>query len=212
MAPRTTRATAWGRAGIRPAEIDSIVVSHLHGDHFAGLPFLLLEGIYGEARQRPLRIAGPPGIGERVRTLFRAMYGNTADDPLPYALDFVELHPGQSRRLGSLVIDPFLVPHMEREISLGLRLELEGRRILYSGDTGWTEDLVKHSMGTDLFICECYFFETQSPSHLDYARLSDCRHRFGTKRLILTHLGREVLERLDELEIEPARDGMVVAL
>jgi ribonuclease BN (tRNA processing enzyme) len=109
-------------------------------------------------------------------------------------------------------VEPFRVPHQETEISLGLRLTVGGRALLYSGDTGWTEELIERSQHTDLFICECCYFDTRVPVHLDYPRLAEQRSRFGTRRLILTHLGREVQARRAEIEIEMAFDGMTVPL
>jgi len=192
--------------------IDWIALSHLHGDHFAGLPYLFLEYTYQQPRSRPLRILGPPGTKERVWALYRAAYKELAEQPLPFALEFTELLPGTPATVGGVRVDAFRVPHQEKDISLGLRVGVDGRTILYSGDTGWTEDLVTQSQRTDLFICECCFFETRLPVHLDYPRLVEQRARFGTKRMILTHLGREVLDRRGEIQIEMASDGLVVEL
>jgi len=205
-----TTLAALKRAGCRSESIDTIFLSHLHGDHFAGLPFFFLEYVYQEPRRRPLRIAGPPGTEARVADLFRAMYRDSAAEELPYPLEFVELQPGAPADVCGVRVEPFRVPHTENDVSLGLRLEIGGRKLLYSGDTGWTEELVRRSEGTDLFICECSFYETRLGFHLDYPRLAENRGRFGTRRLILTHLGREVLARSAELEMELARDGMRV--
>jgi ribonuclease BN (tRNA processing enzyme) len=195
-----------------PAGIDSILLSHLHGDHFAGLPFLFLEYSFETLRTRPLRICGPPGTAERAQQIFAAMYPNLAGKPLPFAVEWLELTPGKTLELGGLNVMPFYVPHQTEAISLGIGIHTGRRRILYSGDTGWTEDLVVHAQRTDLFICECSFFETRLPSHLDYPRLMENRERFGTSRLILTHLGREVLAHHTEIELELAGDGLVVGL
>ncbi len=192
--------------------IDTVLISHLHGDHFCGLPFLLLEYVYENPRTRPLRIAGPPGTEERIWTLFRTLYKDAAALPLPFALEFTEMPPKSAVQLGPLAVDPFRVPHQEREISLGLRVSLDGLTILYSGDTGWTEELVKQSEGTDLFVCECCFFETRVSFHLDYPRIAENHSRFDTKRLVLTHLGPEVLAHLNEVEIELAHDGLSLEL
>jgi ribonuclease BN (tRNA processing enzyme) len=200
------------RHGIDADVIDRVWLSHLHGDHFAGLPFLFLEYLYERKRQRPLEVIGPPGTQSRVWDLFRAMYKETASKPLPFVLKFIEVQPGVPVDLGELRFEPLLVPHQEKEISLALRLKLDGKTVLYSGDTGWTEDLLRYSENTDLFICECCYFETRLEIHLDYPRLAAERSRFGTQRLILTHLGREVLRRRDEVETEMARDGLVITL
>lgn len=194
-----------------PADrIDGVFLSHLHGDHFGGIPFLFLEYLFESPRRRPLCIAGPPGTEERVAALFRALYRDLSQGPLPFSVDWRVLLPGQPVEVGAARIGPFRVPHQRSGISLGLRVEAAGRTVVYSGDTGWTEALVEQSEGADLFICECCFFETRVDYHLDYPRLHENRHRFRCRRLILSHLGREVHRRAAEVEIEMARDGMTV--
>lgn len=200
------------RDGVDPDCVDTIFLSHLHGDHFAGLPYLFIQYTYEEPRRRPLRIVGPPATAERVMALYAAAYRELSTKPLPFELQFTHLLPRRPVAIGDVLVEPFLVPHQEREVSYGLRLEIDGRVILYSGDTGWTEELVTRSQGVDLFICECCYFETRFPFHLDYPRLAENRHRFGAKRMILTHLGREVLARRDEIELELASDGLVVEI
>jgi ribonuclease BN (tRNA processing enzyme) len=200
------------REGVHAGLIDTIFISHLHGDHFSGLPFLFLEYTYVEPRRRPIRIAGPPGVGDRVFELFRAMYRDAGSRPLPFEVEFIELQPGTQVEVGPARVDPFRVPHQQTELSLGVAATLDGRRIVYSGDTGWTEDLIGRSEGADLFICECSFFETRADSHLDYPRIAENRHRLGSERLILTHLGKEVLARRDQIDIELAFDGLRVGL
>jgi ribonuclease BN (tRNA processing enzyme) len=205
-----TTLTALKRSAMPASEIDTVFISHLHGDHFGGLPFLFLEYTYSEPRNRPLRIAGPPGTEQRVYQLFKTMYSDVGSRPLPFEVQFIELLPQKQVQVGPLNVHPFRVPHQENEISLGMSVQTGGRKILYSGDTGWTETLVEHSRDVDLFICECCYFETRMDSHLDYPRLAENRGRFGSKRLILSHLGREVLDRRKEIEIELATEGLTV--
>ncbi len=199
-------------AALRSGEISTILISHFHGDHFAGLPFVILDGIFIERRDRPLYIAGPPGIRERTEALLWATYRGIAAEPLPIPVVYVEINPGQTCRIGETTVEPFRVPHQGTDISLGFRVTFEGKKILYSGDTGWTDDLVEYSKGTDLFICECSCFDTRVPSHLDYVRIHENLGRFGTRRLILTHLSAETLSHSAEIDIELAHDGLVLDL
>jgi ribonuclease BN (tRNA processing enzyme) len=198
------------RAGFDSARIDFVALSHLHGDHFGGLPFFFLEYQYEKPRTRPFLIAGPPGTEERVRAVYRAMYKDLADRSLSFPLNFQELIPNQAQTVAGIEFFPFRVPHLKKGLSLALRATAGGKTILYSGDTGWTEDLVHYSQKVDLFICECCFFETQADFHLSYPQIAKQRDRMGCKRLILSHLGREVLARAQDLTIETAHDGMVV--
>lgn len=207
-----TAVLALKRAGFDINDLDAIFISHLHGDHFAGIPFLFLTWTHESARRRPVTIAGPPGTEERVHSLYAALYRDLAAKPMPFEVEFVELEPGVRRELVGVGLLPFRVPHQETGVSLGLRVSAAGKTVLYSGDTGWTEDLVVQSQATDLFICECCFFETRVDFHLDYPRIAENRHRFGCRRLVLTHIGREVLARRGEVALEIAEDGLIVDL
>ena len=208
----STTLLALKRAGVDINDLDAVFLSHLHGDHFAGLPFLIIAWLFDSPRQRPVTIVGPPGTEERVRLLYSTMYRDLAAKPLPFRLQFQEVQPGHAVQIGAVDLQPFRVPHQESEISLGLRMRIEDKTILYSGDTGWTEDLIAKSENTDLFICECCFFDTRVDFHLDYPRIAENASRFGCQRLVLTHLGKEVLARRHEIELELADERLVVDL
>ena len=192
--------------------IDFVAISHLHGDHFGGLPFLFLEYLYERPRSRPLIVAGPSGTKDRVWELHRAMYRELSKRPMCFPLEFCEFSPGQTQVVCGVELLPFRVPHQEKDISLGYRVGVDRKSLLYSGDCGWNESLVQYSQGTDLFICECCYFHTQTNFHVSYPTISAESHRLGCKRLLLSHVGREVLERMDEVTLECAHDGLVIDL
>ena len=58
------------RHGLSAEPIDAVLLSHFHGDHFGGLPFLFLHYLYIEPRSRPLKIVGPPEVEDRVMDAF----------------------------------------------------------------------------------------------------------------------------------------------
>jgi ribonuclease BN (tRNA processing enzyme) len=194
------------------ASLDMVFLSHLHGDHFVGMPFLFLHCLYIEPRTRPLRIAGPPGTESRVRSLFDLIYTDTAAETLPFDLSFIEAIPGIAIETKDIRVVPFPVPHQASPPSLGCEIIGGGQKIVYSGDSGWTEELPTRTQGADLFLCECTFFESRSDTHLDYPRIMENCGRFGAKRILLTHLGQEVLNRRSEVALEMAHDGLVIEL
>ena len=200
------------RMGIAPGDIDIILISHLHGDHFGGLPFLILEYLWESPRDRPLKIAGPAHLEERTWRLFNTMFPFSSGDVerVRRHLEFVELEPGHKTRFGKIQVESLRVPHMKRDLCLALKITTGGKTIAFSGDTGWIDELVGFSAGADLFLCECTYFENPLGVHLSYPLLVSKRQKFDVKRLILTHLGREVLERSAQLGMELAADGMKV--
>lgn len=207
-----TTLVAMKRAGFDPRALDSVVLSHLHGDHFGGLPFFFLDALYENPRAKPLIVAGPPGAEERVRALFQLMFGDPAEPRELPPTRFLVLEPDRETAIEGMEVFPFRVPHQVREISLALKIRLQGKQILYSGDSAWSEAFVVHSEGVDLFLCECCFFDRDARNHMSYRRIMENRSRLGCKRLILTHLGEEMLARSRGLDVEIAADGMVVEI
>jgi len=202
-----TTLLAMERAGFDPRRLDVDFLSHLHGDHFGGLPFFFISDLYESARDKPLQIAGPPGTEERVGELFRLMYGGDVP-PTRFHL----LVPDRSELVAGIQVLPFRVPHQLRALSLGLKLSYEGKQILFSGDSAWTDIFLSHARGVDLFLCECSFYDQQSTNHMSYKILQENLARLECKKLVLTHLGEEMLKRRQQLETTFADDGMVIDL
>jgi ribonuclease BN (tRNA processing enzyme) len=202
------------RVGLAPAALDVVLVSHLHGDHFGGLPFLILEYLYESPRRRKLTLAGPAHLEERTWTLFRGMYPESDTSEIMRHLEFVVLEPGCRLSVGgAMQVQTIRTPHTVKDISLGFRVETGARTVAFSGDTGWTDGLISLSADSDLFLCECtYFDQPELDFHISYQHFMTQRHRLSTRRLILTHMGREVIERLSDIKLEIAADGMVIEI
>jgi ribonuclease BN (tRNA processing enzyme) len=206
-----TALVAMKRAGIDPSAIGWVALSHLHGDHFAGLPFLILDGQIAR-RTRPLVIAGPSGTRARIEATLEALFPGASTARRTYETRFAELVDGSPRRLGPAAVTPFEVSHPSGAPAHALRVEYGGRVIAYSGDTEWTENLVAVSRGADLFVCEALFYEKRVRHHLDYRTLAARRAELDCDRLVLTHMSEDMLARLDELDVETAADGTEIAI
>lgn len=203
--------TSLKRHGVALDEIDTVLISHFHGDHYGGLPYLLLEcGV--RQRTKPLTIATPPGGQQRVAALLDLLYPQT-DAWKTLDLRFVEyLENSQWMDVPGARVAAFPVEHIEASCPHGLRLEIGGKVIGYSGDTGWTPVLADIAQDADLFICECNFYDTKSDTHLDYQTLLAHERELSCKQLLLTHLGEGMLARAGELAHGIAREGMQIGL
>ncbi len=200
------------RRAIDPNTIDAVAVTHLHGDHFGGIPFLVLEQHFRH-RQRPLILAGPQGLPARLRLAEQAMYPDFFSAPGRPRFEVREVALDETPRdLGGASVSAHPVEHIESAEPHGIRVSAAGKVIAYSGDARWSEALPKLAKGADLFICEASNFEHDDPAHISYRTLMKHRSELDCRRIILTHMTRDVLDRIAEVELETASDGMVLEL
>jgi len=190
--------------------IDLILITHFHGDHFAGLPFLLLDAQFSR-RTRPLVIAGPQGIETRLPQMMEALFEHSSNTKQRFDLSIVALDPEQSRQFGGVKVTPYPVVHGDSGGPfLAYRIETEGRIIAYSADTEWTDTLIPAAREADLLIAEAYTYDKVVKNHLSLTTLQAHLGEINARRVILTHMSDDMLGRLDGLPYAAAEDGMVV--
>ena len=152
------------RLGIAREAIDLILITHFHGDHFGGLPFLLLDAQFTR-RSRPLVIAGPQGIETKLANLMETLFEHSSQTKARFDLSVVALEPEQSRTFGEVKVTPYPVVHGESGGPF-LAYRVQARRVIsYSADTEWTETLIPAARGADLFIAEAYYYEKIVKNH-----------------------------------------------
>lgn len=163
---------AMKRAEVDPSDIGWILISHLHGDHFGGIPFIVLDGQFSR-RVRPLIVAGPPGITDRARQAMEVLFPGSSSAERRFETEFVELPERIATVVGPATVTGFAVRHESGAPSYALRVEYRGKVIAYSGDTEWTDVLSEVARNADLFICEAYFYDKRIKYHLDHTTLRD---------------------------------------
>jgi ribonuclease BN (tRNA processing enzyme) len=193
--------------GIDPREIDAIALSHFHGDHASGVPFILLDYLFENRRERPLDILGPQGTRERIERM-NCIFGYDTGMERTYDLRYREFTAGQTLEAAGYQLTPFDAYHHPETRPHMLRVDSDDRAILFSGDTGWTDGLPAQVGDVNLFICECTMLEEGFEYHLSHERLCRERGRFTCDRTILTHLGSDMIGNLDRVQFETATDGL----
>ena len=207
-----TTGTGLGDLGIPLAEIDTIVVSHFHADHFGGIPLFLLASLYREGRVKPVVIAGPPQIEARVRAAARALGHAIEDHEWTFPIHFQELPPGADHELGPVRVKTFETHHSPDSHPHGMIVQAGEKKIAYSGDTGWFDGLPSLVNGTDLFLCECTQVQRGFEYHLSLEEMTEYRERFDTGHLVLTHLGEAMRAQVHHNGFSVADDGLVIKL
>jgi ribonuclease BN (tRNA processing enzyme) len=206
-----TSLSALKHLGLDPGEIAAVFVSHLHGDHFAGLPFLILDGQFSR-RSRPLTVVGPPGIGGRLTDAMECLFPGSSTTARRFTVETTELSPGSTATVCGVTVRAWQADHKSGAPALLLRLQLAGKIVAYTGDTAWTDDLIEVAASADLLIAEGYYRDKNIPYHLRYTDLDVHRDQLTARRIIITHMSTDMLDHQHELRMEPAYDGLIINL
>ncbi len=179
-----TALLALKRLGRDPGGIGAIHFTHLHGDHIAGWPFFLVDAVYRAGRTAPLAVSGPAGAGERLQALWAACYSNAAERPLPFAVEVLEIAPGDEVEVAGRRVRAFKAEHMTApQVSLSLRVG----PLAFTGDTGSIPQGLCD--GAELLCAECTHAGESTDQHIGWRTLR--ANLPQVPRILLGHLGSE---------------------
>ncbi len=195
------------RFEVAPESLDMILITHLHGDHFGGLPFMVLDAQLISRRTRPLVLAGPMGLEQRLNAAMEALFPGSSNIERNFELQFKEWNSGEPAQLHDVSVTPHQVSHPCGAPPFALRMTCGGKTITYSGDTEWCEGLLEAARGADLFISEACTYDKPIKNHLSFKILEDQRENIGAGRIVITHMNDDMLLRPQELGWEYAEDG-----
>lgn len=203
------------RAGIDLASVDAYFVSHCHGDHYGGFPFLFLQRMFVERGNKPMEIFGPKGIEGRTTALLEALYPTMSSAPKDFEILYREFDPAHAISWRGLEVSAFEVEHFSGSPSLALAVSDGAKRFAFSGDTTWCPGAIAAGRDADLYLIECTTFSTKTPVHIDYLTLAETFEIIGAKRYLLTHMGAEMLANTGKVDASRcllAEDGLTVEL
>ncbi|HWR16362.1 MAG TPA: MBL fold metallo-hydrolase [Terriglobales bacterium] len=154
------------QAGVSADHIRAVFLTHLHYDHFASLPDLLLTAwLFG--RTTPLPVYGPPGSLSMTAALTKAFSADVASRSLPAEgaqFRTSEIHEGLVYEQGALRVTAFLVDHRQLKPAFGYRIDYHNRSVIVSGDTRYSANLVKFAKGADVVMHAAWLPDAKNPA------------------------------------------------
>lgn len=199
------------RAGVDWMGITHVAITHFHADHMSDLAFLIFAWRHGaeQPRTAPIEVIGPPGI-DALMTRLADAFGSWVRDP-GFEVRVHEAPPGGVVDLSAEArLTAFKVPHTEE--SQAYDVTHDGRRLVYTGDTGYDEGLGRWAARCDLFLAECSLPDDREMAiHLTPRRCGELAAIARPGTLVLTHFYPPV-ERSDIRGIVGERFGGAVVL
>lgn len=165
--------------------LDAVIITHEHLDHCLDLYPLTVARAFHPDRLDPLPLFGPQGVFERIA----ALEDEEGVEEMRQTFDVRRMDPGTGFEVGPLRFTTRLLPHMVP--NAGLRIEADGRTVVYTGDTGPSEALETLAKDADLLVAEASWLEPRGdlgPIHLTARQAGEHAARAGARSLLLTHL------------------------
>jgi ribonuclease BN (tRNA processing enzyme) len=178
------------RLGYPLEDIEVIFITHFHGDHFVGLPFLLLEYVYMTERTKDLYIVGPPGCEAMLEDFAQRVYPNIIKEA-GYRRIYIDADPSVDQEVAGLKFRSFPMNHVKKDglHAMGYRVQIGDKTLAYTGDSMFCEAVVDLGDGSDVFVVDCTYPEGCGPEHMGLDDIKVVRERItpGTT-MILTHM------------------------
>lgn len=198
---------------IDPNSIEAIFISHLHGDHFCGLPFFILDAQLHSKRQEPLLLAGPSGFKKRLTAAMELMFPKSSETKQKFHMQ-IEEFSDTPFVWNDFTLETAEMVHPSGDPSLGFRILSDGKVLSYTGDTQWNDNIPLISKSSDCLISEAYFYSKNIKFHLNFETIHKNRALIDAEKIILTHMGPEMLANTGNLPEEYicAFDGMEIVI
>jgi ribonuclease BN (tRNA processing enzyme) len=188
--------------------LDAIVITHEHIDHCIDLYSVYMARFFHSEPLPPLPVYAPPGVFARVA----ALEDDEGVAQMRAIFDVHEVEPGGSFEAGPLRVSTRLLPHWVP--NSGLRIQSNGRTLVYTGDTGPSDEIEALARGADLVVAEASwqgtFGEGRPPYHLTARQAAEHATRAGVGRLVLSHFWPGHDREVSREEAATAFDGELV--
>jgi ribonuclease Z len=172
------------------ANLGAIWISHLHLDHCGGLASLLFGTKHApqtQARTKPLRIFSCKGVERLLKAIDES--NNHGLFKQPFRIELNELSgAGEFSPFDGMRCATFKTPHTRESLAIRVT-NSRNKSVVYSADTGYSEELATFARGADLFVLECSFYRDKPvQTHLNLEEAMRIAQQAGPRTLLLTHL------------------------
>jgi ribonuclease BN (tRNA processing enzyme) len=168
-------------------ELDGVWISHFHGDHFLGLPLLLLR-FWEMGRKKKLCIFGSKGVREKTFDAMELAYPSFANR-IEFDIECVVVEPGEKVLWESVSLQT--AEAMHSLYALALRVESDGKSLFYSGDGMATDQTRRLSQGCNVIVHEAFWFDKEAKGHGNVVQSIDFAQKSQADTLFLVHLQRQ---------------------
>ncbi|MBU2544933.1 ribonuclease Z [Patescibacteria group bacterium] len=173
--------------------LDAAYISHLHGDHYFGLPALLVR-MWEEGRTKPLTIICKKGFAKKIKEMMEYAYRAFSSNKFEYKINFIEVNPEDHIKFKDLNLSFALGEHSSEV--LAVRIDNNNKSICYSGDGMFTEQTERLYKGSDLVIQETYLYDKKTIGHASIVDAIKMAERNDIKCLALTHINRNLRPKI----------------
>jgi ribonuclease BN (tRNA processing enzyme) len=168
---------------------------------------LLLDYQYRSRRTRPLVVIGSALCPAKLDALTELMYPELTKNRRRFPVVYKTIRPGRPISIRGMRIHAYRMQHTDRFPCLGYRIEHRRNAAAFTGDTTWCDSIPAMSRGANLLLTECTDFDQRTPVHLSYTQLREHQAEIGAKRIVLTHVGDDLLKNRARVRLHIARDG-----
>lgn len=183
--------------------ITHIFITHFHGDHTMGLPFLLLDYAFRYKRNRPLLIIGPSDIEEHTKSITEVVFPGLSETLVEKSMArfFSVSDEGNERTIEGISFLSYKMRHFDMA-AYGYRLSVDGSNVAFSGDTGPCENIYRLIKDAHIIILEMNFVNKEFPHHLNVRDIERIRRSaLSSQKIIITHLEEETIPSIKDVII-----------
>lgn len=203
------------KLGYNIQEIESILITHLHADHFFDIPFLMLDR-YFYKNNSLLSIYCPKGTEEKVKLLFDVGFPGDFDRINEVInVEFIEFDRESKIEGKNFVAYSKYVEHGNFKPAYGYILNLNNKKVGFSGDSKLCSAIENIVSETDISIIDMSHAENVSNAHMGIEDIKYLCARYKNKTIISTHMHEYTKEQALNLNIKNfivGRDNLKISI